>query len=158
MKLWRTERLAEDSVEYSVQEEEVNQNSVNVSSQQKKDYSDTYNQETGVLEADIVKTDGNIIYYACGNVINAANVKDGKFLNTIQLLKDEEAINDMYLYNNILIVISSANNYSEDVNYGEENDCCELFTMILAFRFILPESILSLSELIRRRDHIMMCA
>lgn len=114
--------IAEDSV----QEEEVNQNSVNVSSQQKKDYSDTYNQETGVLEADIVKTDGNIIYYACGNVINAANVKDGKFLNTIQLLKDEEAINDMYLYNNILIVISSANNYSEDVNYGEENDCCEL--------------------------------
>ena len=46
--------IAEDSVEYSVQEEEVNQNSVNVSSQLKKDYSDTYNQETGVLEADIV--------------------------------------------------------------------------------------------------------
>ena len=114
--------IAEDSV----QEEEVNQNSVNVSSQQKKDYSDTYNQETGVLEADIVKTDGNNIYYACGNVINAANVKDGKFLNTIQFHKDEEAINDMYLYNNILIVISSANNFSEDVNYGEENDCCGL--------------------------------
>ena len=114
--------IAEDSV----QEEEVNQNSVNVSSQQKKDYSDTYNQETGVLEADIAKTDGNNIYYACGNVINAANVKDGKFLNTIQFHKDEEAINDMYLYNNILIVISSANNFSEDVNYGEENDCCGL--------------------------------
>lgn len=31
--------------------------------EEKKDHSETYNQEEGVLEADIVKTDGNYIYY-----------------------------------------------------------------------------------------------
>ena len=30
-------------------------------------YSDTFNQEDGVLEADIVKTDGKMIYYAADN-------------------------------------------------------------------------------------------
>lgn len=115
---------AEEVMEDAVQEDLNNQeNSADISSEQKKDYSDTYNQESGVLEADIVKTDGNNIYYACGNTINAANVKDGKFLNTIQFHKAEEIINDMYLYNNILVVISLADNFEEN---GEINDYCGL--------------------------------
>lgn len=119
--------ISEEVMEDSVIGEEVNSgNFANISAEQKTDYSDTYNQEKGVLEADIVKTDGNNIYYACGNVINAVNVKDGKFLNTVQFHKDKETINDMYLYNNMLIVISSLDNYN-DIIYSSSkvNGCYE---------------------------------
>lgn len=113
--------IAEDSVEYSVQEEEVNQDSANISSEQKEAYSDTYNQEAGVLEADIVKTDGNNIYYAYGDTIKYAQVKDGKFLKTNNFYNTGGDVNDMYLYNNMLVVISTV--YGEE-DMDDEYNCC----------------------------------
>lgn len=82
------------------------------------DYSDTYNQEEGVLEADIVKTDGNYIYYANGDTVNAAVVSNGNFLANYQIQRVNENIEDMYLYNNMLIIIS-------DENYCYGDDMCD---------------------------------
>ncbi|MBR3969864.1 MAG: beta-propeller domain-containing protein [Ruminococcus sp.] len=77
----------------------------------KKDYSDTYNQEENVLEADIVKTDGERIYYIYNDYfdevyfdsarksytedissrMNIAAVEDGIFTETYTLEFDEGA-------------------------------------------------------------------
>ncbi len=45
------------------------------------DYSETYNQEAGVLEADIVKTDGKKIYYLTNKWISGGYNDDGIYVN-----------------------------------------------------------------------------
>ena len=45
------------------------------------DYSETYNQEAGVLEADIVKTDGKKIYYLTNKWISGGYDDDGVYWN-----------------------------------------------------------------------------
>lgn len=102
-------------------EEAETLNDVDASIEQKKEYSDTYNQESGVLEADIVKTDGNNIYYAYGDTIKYAQVKDGKFLKTNNFYNTGGDVNDMYLYNNMLVVISTV--YGEE-DMDDEYNCC----------------------------------
>lgn len=88
------------------------------------DYTDTFNQESDVYEADIVKTDGNRIYYSSYNKVNVASVDKGKFtgtysinpLNDLNLNQNVSAnINDMYLFNGKLVVILSTytNNFSD---------------------------------------------
>ena len=79
-------------------------------SEQTNEFTDTYNQVEGVAEADIVKTDGKNIYYAFEYEIKIASVDNGKFTNTSTLEFDStsgEPIQDMYLVDDRLIVISS---------------------------------------------------
>lgn len=80
--------------------------------EQQKDYSDTYSQETGVLEADIVKTDGNNIFYASGDTLCVSQVDSGNFINPYKTdvsdllgLSYDGYIQDMYVYNDKLVVI-----------------------------------------------------
>ena len=87
-------------------------------SEETPEYSDTYNQEKDVLEADIVKTDGKTIYYASGLQLHAVDVKDGKFenLRTVKTDYDKDdshgSMQDLYIYDDKLIVISDLSNYS----------------------------------------------
>lgn len=102
------------------------------------DYYDTYNQEEGVLEADIAKTDGKYIYYLCGDYddestgnqyINIAEADNGSFTDSYALnisgdfnvpegenCDSNIILEDMYLYNDMLIVIAQAYvfEYSDD--------------------------------------------
>lgn len=81
------------------------------------EYSDTYSQETGVLEADIVKTDGKNIFYSYNDELYIAKTDKGRFedhyktdvTNLLGVSDDKyiAAIEDMYIYNNKLILISS---------------------------------------------------
>lgn len=80
--------------------------------EQQKEYSDTYSQETGVLEADIVKTDGNYIFYASGDTLCVSQVDNGNFINPYKTdvsdllgLSYDGYIQDMYVYNGKLVVI-----------------------------------------------------
>jgi len=77
-----------------------------------KEYSETYNQEEGVLEADIVKTDGENVYYCIDSSVRMAKVSDGKFTETKTFANIDGYIEEMYLYNNMVIVISTE--YVED--------------------------------------------
>ena len=102
-------------------------------------HSDTFNQEEGVLEADIVKTDGNYIYTLKRYDLNTSNpgrisivpVNGGKFgkittIDPYNSLKDivprghnhSIELHEMYLYNDMLIVIGSLRTYT-DVNAEE---------------------------------------
>ncbi len=107
------------------------------------DFSQTYNQEENVLEPDIVKTDGEYIYYVSTRynlndyngdpVINIARAEDGKFTSHTTIEVDPEIIlaegleedfttvslQDMYLYNDMLIVIGTAGTSYTDIVFKE---------------------------------------
>ena len=85
-------------------------------------YSDTYNQEEGVLEADIVKTDGKNIYYANENKIRAAKVMNGKFtesytLDYIGTYMQEGEYNDVRMMSDGFLYVVS----NDEKNYSAEN-------------------------------------
>lgn len=98
------------------------------------DYSKTHDQEDGVLEADIAKTDGKNIYYIhndydtdgdynCHAYMNCAAVENGKFTHSEKIDLDiptenifdadyeieSTMVTDMYIYNGSLAVIGTVN-------------------------------------------------
>lgn len=106
------------------------------------EHSETYNQEEGVLEADIAKTDGKYIYYIYGNYdegqiyLNAAEAEDGKFTYSEKIslgvspekifgdgyINSNIEVSDMYLYNDTIAVIGSIYAYQnveeDEAEYG----------------------------------------
>lgn len=105
-------------------------------SEEKEDFSDTYNQEEGVIEADIAKTDGKYIYYLGHRYdeetyepipyLSIAEAENGSFTNSesidlsadidFDIMKDIEGdidfnVSDMYLYNDMIIIIGTANEF-----------------------------------------------
>lgn len=105
-----------------------------------KDHSETYDQEEGVLEADIAKTDGERIYYVYNAYddegmkpkMNIAAVDNGVFTETYQLdinyaeVPEEDGwitdiqVNDMYLYNDLIAVIGTTYSYRNEYTlYGD---------------------------------------
>lgn len=128
------------------------------------EHSDTFNQEEGVLESDIVKTDGRFIYRAAnkydedGNYIPSISIveaENGKLLNKSSIdiviapqLERPDYSNDsddvyyykpygistvvsgMYIYNDMLVVVSASNEWSEfndvsdtgEYNYSFKNN------------------------------------
>lgn len=98
------------------------------------EYSDTYNQEEGVEEADIVKTDGNNIYYCYDDEIRIASVDSGKFTATYEFspkkdlnMSDDEwlTINDMYLIDGRLIIITTSDDGTEPVYRTYNGGICD---------------------------------
>jgi len=84
------------------------------------DFSETFNQEKGVLEADIVKTDGRFIYYASSDKIMIAEVDKGNFIDTCLINPDRDLssvnglyITDLYLVDDTLIVLAGSYNHGE---------------------------------------------
>lgn len=110
------------------------------------DYSKTHNQEDEVLEADVVKTDGERIYYLNNNinensenyeryaVMNIAAVNNGEFTSTYQLDLSvdfdldgdgwviDTYISDMYLYNDMIAVIGTCSAYRDSYSVGLVDD------------------------------------
>lgn len=77
------------------------------------DFSDTELRTEGVMEGDIVKTDGKYIYVGRGNGdidVYLAAGKDTKKLKNISNSKEMYHINEMYLYKGKLIVIGQKAN------------------------------------------------
>ena len=78
----------------------------------------TYVQETGVDEADTVKTDGTYIYYLADNKINVFTTegKDSKQISSISLdskrKNSGKYCSDFYLYENKLVAVENVWNYS----------------------------------------------
>lgn len=125
-----TEEVTEETTEEPTEEPTENED--------EDDYSDTYNQEENVLEADIVKTDGERIYYLFneydfenaskygGNyaAMRVAAVDDGEISDAYTLdieydcgLGDEWekniSVNDMYIYNDMLAVVGTVDAYHD---------------------------------------------
>lgn len=80
------------------------------------DYSKTNVQVEDVDESDIVKTDGNYIYYVTSNKIVIVNAQNSNDLKIVSEIKYEEKDNfypsELYVSNNKLIVIGEENSNS----------------------------------------------
>lgn len=76
-----------------------------------RDYSTTNVQVEGVDEADIVKTDGDYIYYISSKKVIIVNAKDSSNLKIESELEYENFYpNELYIYENKLVVIGEKNN------------------------------------------------
>lgn len=76
-----TEPTTEDTTEPTTEEVTEPTTEETTEPEEDDDYSETYNQEAGVLEADIVKTDGEKIYYLTNKWITGGYDDDGVYWN-----------------------------------------------------------------------------
>lgn len=77
------------------------------------DYSKTNVQESGVDEADIVKTDGKYIYYLSDQKLIAISTSENrKVTEIIYPSEDNFYPSELYLYNNKLVVIGQVSKYN----------------------------------------------
>ncbi len=147
-----TEAVTEETTE-TVTEEATEETTVETTeAEDEDDYSDTYNQEENVLEADIVKTDGERIYYLfndydyenatkySGNyaAMRVAAVDDGEISDAYTLnieydcgLGDEWekniSVSDMYIYNDMLAVVGMVDAYHDtytEFGWDYDGDYC----------------------------------
>lgn len=92
-------------------------NKVESSLKEEVDYSNTNVQVEGVDEADIVKTDGNYIYYVTNNkviIVNAQDEKDLKIVSEIEYKENNFNPRELFIAENKLIVIGNLyENYSK---------------------------------------------
>lgn len=87
-------------------------------------YSKTNIQVEGVDEADIVKTDGNYIYYIANNKIYIVNVKNPQNMKIESTLGYEENIipKELYINDNKLVAILDKSDINK--NYNENSTIC----------------------------------
>ncbi len=107
------ELILEDSID-STQNESIQSN--NSKEEQYNDYSNTNVQVQGVDEADIVKTDGEYIYYLSLNKVVIVNSSDSKNLKVTSEIKFEEKNfypNELFIAENKLIVIGTTGIYNK---------------------------------------------
>ena len=93
------------------------------------DYSKTNVQVDNVDEADIVKTDGNYIYYVTGNKVFIVDSKELKIISDIKIREDKKGFNprEIFINNDKLIVLGNFYEYEEVVNRNDyEEDMAEV--------------------------------
>ncbi|MBR1445291.1 MAG: beta-propeller domain-containing protein [Firmicutes bacterium] len=87
------------------------------------DHSSTNTQVEGVDEADIVKTDGEYIYYVSSphtiSIVKAVPADNMKYVSTVNI--ESKVINDIYINKDILVVMAD--------NYRENKSACLLYNM-----------------------------
>ena len=84
--------------------------------EQTEDYSKTNTQVEGVDEADIVKTDGNYIYYVSNSKIYIVRAEDLKTISTIKIDKEKERFypEEIFINENKIIILGTYNQYEEN--------------------------------------------
>ncbi len=87
------------------------------------DFSETNVQVEGVDEADIVKTDGKYIYYLSNDnlvIVDASNDTNMKIISKIEFDKTDFYPSEIFLKDNMVIVIGTESFYKDDVSKNEE--------------------------------------
>ncbi len=90
-----------------------------------KDYSKTNIQVENVDEADIIKTDGDYIYSISEKKVIITNVKNPENVEIASSIEENAIPNDMVLYNNTLVVISS----NVNGNYYTNNTIVSIYNI-----------------------------
>ena len=86
------------------------------------DYSETNTQVQNVDEADIVKTDGEYIYYVANNMLYIVNASNLELVSEIKVKNEDERffISEIYLKENKLVLLGSSYILKEPVVFNEE--------------------------------------
>lgn len=81
------------------------------------DYSTTNNQVANVDEADIVKTDGEYIYYVARGKVFIVEANELKIVSTIEIKEDKKNFNpcEIFINNDKLIVLGNLYEYEEGI-------------------------------------------
>ena len=97
---------------------ESSQNSYQTNSSES-DYSKTNTQVNNVDEADIVKTDGEYIYYIADNTVYIVKAKELTIMTKIEDItqKEEFRAEEIYINDNKLIVLGTEYKYENNINY-----------------------------------------
>ena len=119
-------------------------------------YADTYKQVDAVDEGDIIKNDGKYIYYVstnnnCIKIYDAVDsegrlvsqIDDFEMRNDYGEVSEDEYIQDIYIYNDILVVNTYKFEYSEDYSRAEESALVHLYDVS---DVSAPEEINTLSQ------------
>jgi len=87
-----------------------------------KEYSETNTQVQGVDEADIVKTDGDYIYYVAESKVYIISAKDLKVISKVEYNNDKERFypREIYINDNRLIVLGNSTEYKELEDNNDE--------------------------------------
>ena len=101
------------------------------------DYSGTNIQVEGVDEADVVKNDGEYIYYARGNDVIIIKAYPADEANVISRIKLDYQISDLYVSGNRLVVFSTKEYYYYDLPEDSKDN---------------PQTILTIFDLSDRAD------
>lgn len=111
MNLESTATNSADSVKESAKQE------------QSEDYSKTNTQVEGVDEADIVKTDGNYIYYVSNSMVYIIKADNLKIVSTIEIDKEKERFYpyEIFINDDKLIILGDYTEYEENTTKEREN-------------------------------------
>lgn len=116
---------------YSIVEKQNNENkdsqkngsllvdTTNTALRESYDYSKTNNQVEGVDEADIVKTDGEYIYYVTEEkvvIVNATEPTNMKITSEIKYEKEQTQPKEIFVNGNKLIIVEQKYNYNNEMN------------------------------------------
>ena len=110
------------TVDMAVEEtEDMESESTNTTGES--DYSKTNNQVEGVDEADIVKTDGNYIYYVSQGKVYIINAQSLKIESTIESESNQNRFypTEIFINDDKLVILGNAYVY-EDVDVEDEED------------------------------------
>lgn len=119
------------------------------SNSQQKDYSDTLKQVAGIDEADIIKTDGENIFYCANNRLFSFKVDNGEFssVKEIKFGNDSDnsyaqvTINGMYLVDSKLVLVYLQDQISVRTSQGVSGNSAD--TCVSTFDISSGEAVLS---------------
>jgi len=83
------------------------------------DFSETNIQEEGVGESDVVKTDGEYLYILDEQQLHIVSVVPADQMEVVASLDLQHSIHEMYLKDNLAIILGSENEYEEYTIPGE---------------------------------------
>ena len=101
------------------------EDSVNSTPRESNDYSKTNNQVEGVDEADIVKTDGEYIYYVTEEkvvIVNATEPTNMKITSEIKYEKEQTQPKEIFVNGNKLIIVEQKYEYNDQINENSVMD------------------------------------
>lgn len=98
------------------------------------DYSTTNVQVENVDEADIVKTDGNYIYYITNQTVYIIEAENLKIVSSLKLKSDKESFSpiELYINNDKLIVIGNYYTYEQNDNNSKLNYIASITSKTMA--------------------------
>ena len=119
-----TATTAESAIEESVTED----------LQSKSDYSTTNTQVENVDEADVVKTDGNYIYYVSNNTIYIVDAEKLETISTIQIQTENERFSpsEIFIKDDKLVVLGNGFEYENQLESTDSSEISRIRTSTIA--------------------------
>lgn len=106
--------------DFAIETSLADNNSNTSSNSANNDYSKTHQQVEGVEEADIIKTDGDMIYYVGGSTFYIVKSDNGNLSLVSKIYDENIRANEMYLVGDKVVLISNRYIYSKNTTMVDD--------------------------------------